>query len=167
MQPTKLSSTILASGVISTLAPKRTVTHEYNETFENSSDSQVSSTACASILETMFPTFGNIETFPLIGGSYYIDTYGVSYCGHCWHLTSGSTAATFTTVLTGYRSLLGLNNPDILEYVIVGATEIDRSYCRTSGLWYDSSKYFLHEIIIPLQMLIPSFKLIMSLNTLP
>jgi hypothetical protein len=64
----------------------------YDPTFDNSTGS-MDSVACSNGdngLETTFPTFGDVPSFPFIGGAYDI-VWNSPNCGSCWNITNPAT----------------------------------------------------------------------------
>ena len=64
----------------------------YDPTFDNSTGS-MDGVACsngANGLETTFPTFGDVPSFPFIGGAYDI-VWNSPNCGSCWNITNPET----------------------------------------------------------------------------
>ena len=74
-----------------------TVHATFDDTYDNPSGS-LNSVACsngANGLVTQFPTFGDLPTFPFIGGAPGV-VWNSTDCGGCWELTNTATGASIT-----------------------------------------------------------------------
>jgi hypothetical protein len=117
-----------------------TVRATFDTTYDNASGS-LNGVACsngANGLVTRFPTFGNIPTFPFIGGAPGV-VFNSPNCGGCWRLTSQTTNRSLIMTAidsSGFgfnlaqEAFVTLNGGQIGQGVIdVVAEEIDRSVC--------------------------------------
>src|ERR1700755_3346478 len=90
----------------STRSESITVRATFDTTFDNAGGS-LNGVACSNGpngLAAQFPTFGNIPTFPFIGGAPNV-TFGSPNCGGCWRLTSTTTGASLVmTAIDGSGS---------------------------------------------------------------
>jgi len=116
-----------------------TVRATFDYTYGNPSGS-LNNVACsngANGLVTKFPTFGNIPTFPFIGGAPGI-VWNSPNCGGCWKLTNAATgtwivmtaidsAATFNLAQDAFKAL---NGGQIGQSVLdVVPEQISASFC--------------------------------------
>ncbi|THH07956.1 hypothetical protein EW145_g3023 [Phellinidium pouzarii] len=88
MKFSTLASSLLLAG--SALA---TVPASFDNTYDNAAGSMLT-VACstgATGLAGRFPTFGDVPTFPNIGGASAIAGFGSANCGTCWKLTFAGT----------------------------------------------------------------------------
>jgi hypothetical protein len=117
-----------------------TVRATFDTTYDNASGS-LNGVACsngANGLVTRFPTFGNIPTFPFIGGAPGI-VFNSPNCGGCWKLTSQATGASLIMTAidssgSGFNiaqeAFVTLNGGQIGQGVIdVVAEQVDRHIC--------------------------------------
>jgi len=64
--------------------------------FDNKSGS-MNTAACSNGqfgLASRFPTFGDVPTFPFIGGAFAVSGWNSPNCGTCWSLTNPKTGIT-------------------------------------------------------------------------
>ena len=117
-----------------------TVRATFDTTYDNRGGS-LNSVACsdgANGLAARFQTFGNIPTFPFIGGAPGI-VFNSPNCGGCWKLTSKATNASLIMTAidstgSGFNlaqeAFVTLNGGQIGQGVLeVVAEQIDRSIC--------------------------------------
>ena len=116
-----------------------TVRATFDTTFDNASGS-LNNVACsngANGLVTYFPTFGDLPTFPFIGGAPGI-VWNSPNCGGCWKLTNTATgiwiimtaidsAATFNLASEAFETL---NGGQIGQGVLdVVAQQVSPTFC--------------------------------------
>jgi hypothetical protein len=112
----------------------------YDPTFDNSTGS-MDGVACSNGpngLETTFPTFGDVPSFPFVGGAFDI-VWGSPNCGSCWNITNPATGLSIqmTAIDTsgvGFNLALeafaNLTNGDISAGVInVVANKVSTTPC--------------------------------------
>ncbi|KAI0068043.1 Cerato-platanin [Artomyces pyxidatus] len=61
----------------------------YDNTYDNK-DGSMNNVACSNGqngLAARFPTFGDLPTFPYIGGAFAVASWNSPNCGTCWSLT--------------------------------------------------------------------------------
>jgi hypothetical protein len=117
-----------------------TVRATFDTTFDNASGS-LNGVACsngANGLAARFPTFGNIPTFPFIGGAPNV-TFDSPNCGGCWRLTSTATGASLIMTAidsagSGFNiaqeAFVTLNGGQIGQGTLdVVAEQVSRSIC--------------------------------------
>ena len=123
------------------LSPRSTtVRATFDNMYDNPSGS-LNNVACSNGgfgLASRFPTFGNIPTFPFIGGAPGV-VFNSPNCGGCWRLTSKATNASLVMTAidsagSGFNlaqeAFVTLNGGQIGQGVLdVDAEEIDRSVC--------------------------------------
>ena len=127
----------------------RYTTLSTNDQKENSPATVACSSGEHGLLTHGYKTFGDLPTYPRVGGAPQILSWNLQYCGTCWELTytdayGAHTALNFTAVNTGIYELEGfsisLESMDVLtngnalylDGVTVTATRISKSAC---GLW--------------------------------
>ena len=111
----------------------------FDTTFDNPSGS-LNGVACSNGpngLAEQFPTFGNLPTFPYIGGAPGI-VWDSIYCGGCWQLTNTATGSSIVMIAIdaaatfniAQEAFLALNGGQIGEGVIdVLADQLPASFC--------------------------------------
>jgi hypothetical protein len=112
----------------------------FDTTYDNKSGS-LNGVACsngANGLAARFPTFGNIPTFPFIGGAPDV-AFNSPNCGGCWKLTSTTTGASLImTAIDGAGSgfnlaqeaFVTLNGGQIGQGTLdVVAEQVERHIC--------------------------------------
>jgi len=112
----------------------------FDPTFDNPGGS-MDGVACSNGdngLETQFPTFGDLPSFPFIGGAYDI-VWDSPHCGSCWNITNPTTGLSIqmTAIDTsgvGFNlseeAFANLTNGDTSESVIdVVATKLSTTPC--------------------------------------
>jgi hypothetical protein len=117
-----------------------TVRATFDTTYDNKGGS-LNGVACsngANGLVARFPTFGDIPTFPFIGGAPGV-VFNSPNCGGCWRLTSTATGASLIMTAidssgSGFNiaqeAFVTLNGGQIGQGVLeVVADQVDRSIC--------------------------------------
>ncbi len=112
----------------------------FDQTFDNKSGS-MNNVACsngANGLAARFPTFGNVPSFPFIGGAFDV-VWNSPNCGSCWKLTNPTTGATINitaidTAGTGFNiaqeAFVQLNGGQVGQgFLDVVATKVSTSVC--------------------------------------
>ncbi|KAI0317865.1 Cerato-platanin [Amylostereum chailletii] len=130
-----LSTLILAA------ASAYATTVSYDQTYDNKSG-LLTTVACSDGPQGLIPhgynDFGDLPTFPHIGGASAIAGWGSTSCGSCWHLTyQGKTITVLAIDHTddGFNlSLEAMNDltdgqAEFLGRVDATATQVDRSQC--------------------------------------
>ncbi|EJC99995.1 cerato-platanin-like protein [Fomitiporia mediterranea MF3/22] len=143
MQLTAIFSTLLLAG--SAFAVKAT----YDQTYDNASGS-MNGVACsngANGLASRFPTFGDLPTFPNVGGAHAVTGWNSTKCGSCWKLTYQGTSITLTAIDTaGVGFNIALEALDTLtdghgqEWGSADVTAVEdatRSFSPSSSHWYN------------------------------
>ncbi|KAF8577418.1 hypothetical protein K439DRAFT_1664238 [Ramaria rubella] len=112
-----------------------TETVSFDPTYDNSAGS-LNTVACSNLVNE-FPTFGNLPSFPNIGGSQAVSGFGSAACGSCWALTFNGTtinvtaidhaAAGFNIAETAFSTLTG-GNTDVGR-INAQVTQIAASNC--------------------------------------
>jgi hypothetical protein len=106
------------------------------------SGSSTNTVACGSVLNTKYPTFGQLPGFPYIGGALTIAGSGSSNCGKCYqvHYTGNGVDKTITVLgidtapagfNIGLKAMNDLTNgqAEALGRVQATYTEVDASLC--------------------------------------
>ncbi|EJD01882.1 Cerato-platanin [Fomitiporia mediterranea MF3/22] len=114
----------------------------YDNTYDNPSGSTltVSCSTGPNGLAGRFPTFGDLPTFPNIGGADAIAGFGSAQCGSCWSLTFPTTGNTINVIAIDHagdgfnlsqEALDALTNGNAVfdGAVQVNAVQVDRSVC--------------------------------------
>ena len=116
-----------------------TVRATFDASYDNPSGS-LNNVACSNGgngLAALFPTFGNVPTFPFIGGVPGV-VFNSPNCGGCWKLTNKTGASLIMTAVDSAGSSFNLateafkilNGGQIGQGVMeLDAKEIDRSAC--------------------------------------
>ncbi|EJC99991.1 eliciting plant response-like protein [Fomitiporia mediterranea MF3/22] len=133
------------STVISTLLFASTafaVRAGFDNTYDNAGGDMntVSCSTGSNGLEGRFPTFGDLPTFPNIGGSDSIAGFGSAECGSCWQLTFPDTGVSINVTAMDHaadgfnlsqEALDTLTNGNAVQdgAVQVDAVEVDKSGC--------------------------------------
>ena len=112
----------------------------YDTAYDNASGS-MSDVSCSDGPDGMasrYPTFGNVPSFPNIGGASAIAGWGSTECGSCWSLTYNS-AQIYVTAIDhaddGFNlaeeALNTLTDGEAVELgtVQVDAVQVDASFC--------------------------------------
>ncbi len=120
--------------------PFSTVRTTYDTTYDNKSGS-MNGVACsngANGLAARFPTFGDVPSFPFIGGAFDV-VWNSPNCGSCWKLTNAATGASINitaidTAGSGFNiaqeAFVQLNGGQIGQGVVeVVATKVSPSVC--------------------------------------
>ena len=121
-------------------APAPTLRATFDTTYDNKNGS-LNSVACsngANGLVARFPTFGDVPTFPFIGGAFDV-VWNSPNCGGCWSLTNPATSVSinFTAVDAAgvgfniaQEAFVRLNGGEIGQGVIdVVASKVSPSVC--------------------------------------
>ena len=121
-------------------APAPTLRATFDATYDNKNGS-LNSVACsngANGLVARFPTFGDVPTFPFIGGAFDV-VWNSPNCGGCWSLTNPATSVSinFTAVDAAgvgfniaQEAFVRLNGGEIGQGVIdVVASKVSPSVC--------------------------------------
>ena len=115
----------------------------YNPVYDNSSQT-LNDVACSNLI-TLFPTLGDVPSFPFIGGA--PDTsYGSTNCGMCWKITNveSDSSIYFTSIDDTVATDPSLINLSLEAFLILdGSIETgsfganvetaDLSYCATAN----------------------------------
>lgn len=89
-------------------------------------------------LASKYPTFGDLPTFPNVGGTPSITTWNDETCGSCWQLQWKDQSIYFTGIDVGGDSFVGSKaaldgltdgQAESLGRVDVTATQVDGSKC--------------------------------------
>ncbi|KAI5120955.1 hypothetical protein M0805_001660 [Coniferiporia weirii] len=115
-----------------------TVPASFDNTYDNA-DGSMETVACSN-LATSFATFGNLPTFPNIGGASAIAGFGSANCGTCWSLTFAGTGNTIIVTAIDHagdgfnlsqEALDTLTNGQAVQdgVVQVTAEQVDSSQC--------------------------------------
>ena len=118
------------------------------DTFYDGNLNPLSSVTCSTgeygLITYGYNLFGNIPTYPLIGGAPQIQSWDSPYCGTCWELTytdphGDSTSINFTAINTSNQEsfiiafagmdLLTNGNAETLDGVSITATQMPASIC--------------------------------------
>jgi Cerato-platanin len=112
----------------------------YDTTYDNK-DGSLNGVACSNGpngLAARFPTFGNVPSFPFIGGAFDI-VWNSPNCGACWNLTNTATGVSISLTAVdsagagfniAQKAFEKLNNGQIGQGVLdVIANKISPSYC--------------------------------------
>jgi cerato-platanin len=149
-QPTYTSSTPPSPPSKSSKSPEppkstppsspQTLRATFDQTYDNKAG-LMNNVACsngANGLAARFPTFGNVPSFPFIGGAFDV-VWNSPNCGSCWKLTNPSTGASINitaidTAGTGFNiaqeAFVQLNGGQVGQgFVDVVATKVSTSVC--------------------------------------
>ena len=128
-------SSIIAAGLVS--ATQRA---SYDNTYDNASGS-MDSVACSdgpNGLANKYPTFGNLPTFPNIGGASVIAGWNSANCGTCWNLTFEGVSILVTAIdhtddgfnlAEAALNTLTDGNAEFYGAVQVDVAQVDKSLC--------------------------------------
>ena len=133
-----------ALALLALAAPALAVQLSYDTVYDDASGS-MDTVACsdgANGLETRFgfETFGDLPSFPHIGGAQAVDDWNSSACGSCFNLTYAPTGITVTVLAidhadAGFNIALGAmntltnNQAVFLGRIDATAKQVDKSQC--------------------------------------
>lgn len=136
---------MFTASIVSTLAFVGTtfaVRAGFDNTFDNPAGDMntVSCSTGFTGLASQFPTFGDLPTFPNIGGASVIAGFGSAECGSCWQLTFPTTGKSINVTAIDHAGdgfnlsqealdTLTNGNAVAVGVIQVNAVELDRSAC--------------------------------------
>ncbi|KAN0073794.1 Cerato-platanin [Tylopilus felleus] len=136
---------IVAAALVTPVFPQYTV---WYDTFYDGTTTSLSSVACSTgeygLIPYGYNTFGDLPSYPFIGGAPQIESWDSLNCGTCWELTytdryGDSTSANFTainssdpgcfTLSFAGTDILTNGNGERLDGASITAVQVPATWC--------------------------------------